>query len=66
MIIMGSGQDGMFYGKYEKKVNSVLKDVLSVSIDYLNVVSSLTKSGTAQLGASPSYLSLDFKGLDFS
>ncbi len=49
----------------EKKLNSVLKDVLNVSIDYLNVVLRLTKSGTATRLLLLSLLSLIF-GVGFS
>ncbi len=45
MIIMGVQGQEKFLWKNEKFNNSVLKDVLNVSIDHLNVVLRLTKSG---------------------
>ncbi len=44
----------------EKKFNSVLKDVLNVSIDYLNVVFTSDKSGDGN-----ELLLLGFAFLDF-
>lgn len=48
----------------EKNLNSVLKDVLNVSIDYLNVVFTSDQIWDGNEVASPRFAFLDFLGLD--
>ena len=50
--------------KKEKNLNNVLKDVLNVSIDYLNVVFTSDLIWDGDEVVSPRFAFLDFLGLD--